>query len=152
MKKIILISTLILFIQTLTISQTCLPEGITFTTQLEIDDFPLNYPDCTEIEGNVLIISTEGEVEVTNLDSLSALIAINGNLRIGNSSFGNWLLTSLNGLSNLTTIGGQLRIINNPELENLTGLENLTSIGSVAGAPLDILNNASLTSLIGLEN
>ena len=87
MKKIILISTLILFIQTLTNSQTCLPEGITFSTQNEIDGFPFDYPDCSEIEGDVLIISTEGGLEITNLDSLSALVAINGNLRIGKCRF-----------------------------------------------------------------
>ena len=33
----------------------CLPEGITFTTQEQIDNFQTNYPGCTEIEGDVYI-------------------------------------------------------------------------------------------------
>jgi hypothetical protein len=33
----------------------CLPEGITFTTQEQIDNFQANYPYCTEIEGDVII-------------------------------------------------------------------------------------------------
>ena len=37
----------------------CLPEGITFTTQEQIDNFQINYPGCTEIEGNVMIYGLE---------------------------------------------------------------------------------------------
>ena len=33
------------------LSQPCLPEGITFTTQAQIDSFQTNYPVCSEIEG-----------------------------------------------------------------------------------------------------
>ncbi len=29
-------------------AQSCLPNGITFNTQQEIDDFATNYPGCTE--------------------------------------------------------------------------------------------------------
>ena len=36
-------------------SQPCLPEGIIFTTQAEIDNFQTSYPGCTEIEGDVTI-------------------------------------------------------------------------------------------------
>ena len=52
----------------------CLPEGITFSTQEEIDNFQINYPYCTEIEGDVII---EGD-EITNLDGLSVLNSISG--------------------------------------------------------------------------
>ncbi len=31
----------------------CLPDGITFSTQAEIDSFQTNYPNCTEIHGDV---------------------------------------------------------------------------------------------------
>jgi hypothetical protein len=57
-------------------SQPCLPEGITFNTQEQIDDFQINYPNCTEIEGDVLI---EGN-DITNLDGLDVLTAVGGNL------------------------------------------------------------------------
>ena len=40
-------------------TQSCLPGGITFTTQAQIDSFPINYPGCSEIEGFVEIRRTE---------------------------------------------------------------------------------------------
>jgi hypothetical protein len=48
---------------------TCLPEGINFTTQAQIDNFQTNYPGCTEIEGDVLILGSN----ITNLTGLSVL-------------------------------------------------------------------------------
>ena len=58
MKKILL-SALSLFISTIVISQSCLPEGIEFTTQEQIDNFQTDYPGCIEIEGDVTIIGYE---------------------------------------------------------------------------------------------
>lgn len=57
-------------------AQPCLPNGITFNTQTQIDSFQINFPNCTEIEGDVLI---EGN-EITNLDSLDVLTSVYGNL------------------------------------------------------------------------
>ena len=37
------------------INSQCLPDGITFTSQLQIDNFNTNYAGCTEILGNVMI-------------------------------------------------------------------------------------------------
>ena len=77
---------------------TCLPEGVTFSTQTQIDNFQTNYPNCTEIEGDVLINGSD----IINLNGLSVLTSIGGNLWIKiNSS-----LTSLTGLEGLTSIGG----------------------------------------------
>lgn len=53
-------------------SQPCLPEGITFNTQEQIDNFQINYPNCTEIEGGVLIEGTD----ITNLNGLSVITSI----------------------------------------------------------------------------
>jgi len=159
----------------------CLPEGITFTTQEEIDNFQTNYPYCTEIEGDVEIDGGN----ITNLNGLNALSNINGDLLIGrvNQPFGGndnltnlvglgtlnsiggdlWIssneaLTSLTGLENLTSIGGHLIVIWNDKLINLTGLENLSSIegdvyiGVIPMFPSPGCGNNSLTSLAGLEN
>ena len=58
-------------------SQTsCLPEGITFSTQEQIDSFQDYFPECMEIEGDVLI---EGN-DISNLDSLIVITAVWGNL------------------------------------------------------------------------
>jgi hypothetical protein len=54
------------------ISQPCLPDGITFNTQEQIDNFQINHPNCTEIEGGVVI---EGD-DITNLDSLIVITSI----------------------------------------------------------------------------
>lgn len=153
-------------------AQSCLPEGIIFTTQAQIDSFQVNYPGCTEIEGNVTIQGND----ITILDGLSSLTSIGGDLVIS----GNNSLTSIEGLNNLDTIFGGFYISSNPLLNNLTGLDNLTfiqndfnfgwllqpggcvgnpaisdfrglsSLNSIGGS-LNIVCSDILTSLMGLE-
>lgn len=123
-------------------SQTCLPSGITFSTQQQINDFTTNYPGCTQILGNVIIDeATAGNI--TNLSGLSSITSIGGYLRV----WSNTALTSLSGLSNLTSIGNQLWLLQNSALNNL-GLSSLSTIGS----SLLIQNNGALTTLSGLNN
>ena len=74
MKKIILAIAIIAFSHTSVLAQPCLPEGITFTTQEQIDNFQINYPNCTEIEGDVII---EGD-DINNLNGLNVLNSIGG--------------------------------------------------------------------------
>lgn len=57
-------------------SQPCLFEGITFSTQEQIDNFQTNYPGCTEIGGGVLIQGND----ITNLDGLDVITSISGYL------------------------------------------------------------------------
>jgi len=102
-------------------AQGCLPEGITFTTQSEIDNFQANYPGCTEIEGDVNI---QG-LNISNINGLWVLQAIYGSLTIGGEENLSTSLTDLQGLYYLTTIERNLSVENNPYLISLTGLENL---------------------------
>lgn len=76
MKKLILSAILFLLFSYTLEAQSCLPEGITFSTQAHIDSFQTLYPNCTEIEGDVLI---EGD-DITNLDSLNVITSVGGNL------------------------------------------------------------------------
>jgi hypothetical protein len=122
------------------IAQSCLPQGIHFYTQAQIDSFPINYPNCTQIEGFVDIAGGN----IINLYGLSVLTTIGGDLSIECT----YALTSLIGLENLTTIGGDLYFNYNDALTSLTGLENLTTIGGY----LDIEYNWALNSLWGLDN
>ncbi len=125
----------------------CLPEGITFTTQEEIDNFQSNYPGCIEIEGDVTI---NGD-DITNLDGLDVITAIGGMLVIGDTLYpynGNPMLTNLEGLESLTSIEGSLHISGNSSLVNTTGLNQMASIG----VSFKIQSNDSMTSFIGLEN
>jgi hypothetical protein len=104
MKKVIIAITLSLIIIS-GYSQSCLPEGITFETQAQIDSFQINYPNCKEIEGDVYI-GAEGGSSITNLNGLNVITSIDGSLHIGwvggswPHHYNNPLLTSLSGLSN----------------------------------------------------
>ncbi len=125
-------------------SQPCLPEGIMFTTQAQIDNFQTNYPDCSVIEGWVTIFDGHSGDNITNLTGLNVLTSIGGDFIIeANDS-----LNNLTGLGGLTSIGGSFEILHNYSLSSLTALENLSSIGG----DLWIRWNATLTSLIGLNN
>lgn len=144
-------------------SQSCFPDGITFITQEQIDNFPSDYPNCTEIEGNVTISGAN----ITNLDGLNVLTSIDGYLSI----WENIALTNISGLNNLTS-AGHIDIWENSNLINLTGLNNLISIEgslfvsfnellssltgidhlSFVGEFLEIANNQALTNLTGLGN
>jgi len=142
MKKLLLIISAIVIFPFIVISQPCLPNGILFSTQTEIDSFQINHPNCTEIEGYVGI-GVWGS-DITNLNGLNVLTVFHRVLKIE----GNSLLTSLTGLDNVTSIGGYLMINGNDALTSLTGLDNVTSIGEWLG----IGCNSSLTSLTGLDN
>ncbi len=110
----------------------CLPDGIDFNSQEDIDDFYGDHPGCYDIEGDVVIYGDD----IDNLNGLDLISSIGGNLSI----ISNDLLTSLTGLENLTSIGGNLEIIGNPGLATLSGLGNIdaASIGdlSIYGNPL----------------
>ena len=45
-------------------SQSCFPGGITFTSQAEVDNFIIDYPDCTTIEGDITIAEAEAVKEL----------------------------------------------------------------------------------------
>lgn len=124
---------------------TCLPQGITFSTQSQINNFQTNYPNCTQILGFVKIMGSN----ITNLNGLSILASIGGTLSIESND----ALTNLTGLTGLTSLGGSgLWIDSNPVLTSLTGLENLISVnGGTQGGYLSIHDNPLLTDLAGLE-
>ncbi|MDX9905022.1 MAG: T9SS type A sorting domain-containing protein [Bacteroidales bacterium] len=119
-------------------SQSCLPDGIDFTNQSQIDNFQADYPGCTEIEGDVEI-SGSG---ITNLNGLSMLVHIGGHLYISN----NGSLADLSGLSSLSYIGSSLLISNNPQLSSLNGIN---SLGIVEG-DVFISNNQVLSDITAL--
>ena len=80
MKNSILLFSLFL-INNILPAQTCLPDGITFTSQSQIDNFPKDYAGCNEVVGNVKV---EGAL-INNLDQLFQIIKIKGDLIIQNN-------------------------------------------------------------------
>ena len=144
MKILTVLIILAVLIQSTVSAQSCLPEGITFSTQAEIDNFQTNYPNCTEIERDVKIDADA----IRNLNGLSVLTSIGGRLQIRQDHPGNTGLSSLTGLENLTTVGGELEIWDNPHLKNLTGLDNLNAIDG----NLSVHGNNGMTNLTGLDS
>ncbi|MEA3445981.1 MAG: hypothetical protein U9R19_14775, partial [Bacteroidota bacterium] len=123
MKKLTLIIILSSIIQVASFSQSCLPNGISFTTQGQIDSFQINYPGCSVIEGDMKILGSN----VFNLNGLSTLTAVEGNFDIGDHHTGDLALNNLFGLHNLTSVGGSLTLLHSDSLINLEGLDNLIS-------------------------
>ena len=121
--------------------QGCLPEGIEFVNQSQIDNFQLNYPNCTEIEGDVIIDGWEGDI--TDLSGLNTISKIDGSFYIWDC----FNLESLSGLENIDTILGWFEIHQNELLVNLQGLNGLKHVGG----SLWIYTNEGLISLDGLE-
>ncbi len=133
---------LILFFFSLSLhAQPCLPGGITFTAQSQIDNFQTANPNCTQIGGNV---SIQG-ADITNLNNLNAIESIGGDLYITSND----VLANLTGLNNLEWVGGAMRVQNNPSLANIDGLENLAA---VRGDFFYIANNPPLNSVSGLSS
>lgn len=120
-------------------AQSCLPGGITFVNQAEVDNFPASNPGCKIIEGNVFVLSSS----VQNLNGLSQIEHIGGDLLISDNA----QLVNLDGLSKLKTIGGVCRVQNNPLLTNLNGLARLSS---VLGDFFYIGNNTALINIDSL--
>ncbi len=135
------ISCIILLFALSGISQ-CLPQGINFTTQSQIDSFPINYPNCTQIIGNVHI----GGVylcDISNLNGLSNIISIGGSFGITVTYF----LIDLSGLDLLKSIGGGFYIQSNQSLTSFSGMDSLRYIGGA----LDIYSNNRIVNLSGFD-
>ena len=96
----------------------------------------------TAIEGELLIEDNSSLEDLTGLENLTT---IGWNLRIGSSSQNYQALTSLSGLDNLILVDGFVMIHHN---DNLTSLFASNSLTSVDG--LFITDNAILTELTGL--
>ncbi|MCX6281144.1 MAG: T9SS type A sorting domain-containing protein [Bacteroidetes bacterium] len=138
MKKLFIIFSGIL-LSFMVSAQPCLHEGRGFYTQEDINSFHTDNPNCTEIQGDVIISGTD----ITNLDSLRGVVAIDGYLEISHTE----LLGSLSGLDSLRTVGGHFGIYTNLALNNLSGLSHLRSVGG----NFEIFDNPVLASLKGLD-
>jgi len=142
--KLTVLLFLLLFLRNFGIAQTsCLPEGIVFTHQYQIDAFQNQYPGCTDIEGSVIIFGDD----VQNVLGLSIIKSIGGYLQIGHPLYSK-SLTNLYGLEGLISVGGGISIIHNANLNDIKGLGNVTDLGT---GGLTINFNNSLRTLAGLE-
>ncbi len=79
----------------------CPTQAIAFTTQAEVDQFILDFPDCTELEFD-LVIMPENNSAIATLEPLSNLTTINGGLIIEGHFDSN--VTDLYAFRNLTSV------------------------------------------------
>ncbi len=161
MKRLLLASALCIGIIFNALSQ-C-PNGITISTQAQIDSFTTNYPNCTEIPKWLIINGSD----ITDLSGLSEIVSVALDLQIKNTSLtsltglesirtlsrdliieNNAFLTDLSSINGITTISRNTRIFNNDSLNNLGDFNDL----SIISGDLSIDNNDVLTSLAGLES
>ncbi|MDH3651215.1 MAG: M23 family metallopeptidase, partial [Saprospiraceae bacterium] len=84
---------------------------VTFSNQSQIDSFPMKYPDCTDILGDVIIQESDLN-NITNLDSLAQIRSVGGSLII----IDNTTLTSIAGIRGITQIEDDLTIQNSAML------------------------------------
>lgn len=118
----------------------CPPGSVIITNQSQIDNFIINYPNCTQITGDLII----DEVNITNLQGFSNITTITGAVEIREVN----ALANLNGLENLTTVGTDFIL---REVGDLQDIEALTSLTSVGGE-FTFRSCPELVSLDGLEN
>jgi len=150
MKK--LTFTILLSLSCCLLAAQCPTGDVTFSTQGQVDSFPINYPGCSEMDSSLFLTGSA----ILRLDSLYALKKIGGRLEISKTG-----LTNLAGLNQLDSVKSAMTIANNPSLLSLAGLENLQFVGrfgesfgidNYAESGLTISNNLELNDLQGLQN
>lgn len=123
------------------LAQDCTPQDITLSSQDDVDNFDSN---CDTVTGNLVIDAAA----IENLDGLSALTAVEGNLRFSNASENS---INFDSLSSLTRVGGELRISGNASLTDINGLSSLTSVGGLHISANSLTNIDGLSSLTSVE-
>ncbi|MBK8850251.1 MAG: T9SS type A sorting domain-containing protein [Saprospiraceae bacterium] len=130
-------------------AQACLPQGVVFTTQNELNQFKTTYPDCKIIEGDLVVGSYSTLIiknkDIVNLSPLGNIEEVKGNLII--SSIEN--LIDLSALAKLKKVGKDIIIQGNSKMESLKGLEKITG---VEGKLELFSNNVAKMSTKGLDN
>jgi hypothetical protein len=139
------------------------PQSISFLSQSEIDNFPIQHPNCTDFTGQVTIegydivdlspliqINSANQLWVRECPNLKNLSGFNGLDSISTNLIieFNDSLEDLTGLVNLQYVGSVFEISNNPRLEIIDGFSNFNLYDNV----LLIKENNSLTSIIGFQN
>lgn len=143
--------------------------NVELNSQAAVNDYIANYPNCTEISGNLKIgvnnsgaysnvndltglssisrimghLLIVGNAELADIQGLSQLLHVDGNIHV----FDNVNLTNLSGLDKLQTVSGDLKFLNNTALTSIGSMKNLVSVG----ANMEIGNNTALTNFNAFE-
>lgn len=129
----------------------CPTSNVEFHDQSELDAFAAEYPNCTDLPGNLRLWPSFTNQDFTNLNGLSNIQTIYGKLELWSIDG----LTSLSGLENLQSIGHGLEISFCESLSDISALGNLTHVGPVQtgydmGSCISI-SETGISNLHGLE-
>ncbi len=117
-------------------------QTIYLESQAEVNSFPLDYPDCTIIDGDLVISGN-----VSDLSPLNGITGIEQSLWFTNCYY----LVSMEGLSNLV-YAGDLKVSNCTLFENFLGLSSLGSLGNLMVEACSSFEDFSgLEGITGLE-
>lgn len=100
-----------------------------FSTQADVDNFPIQYPGCTTVRGLAIVGS-----DITNLNGLSQITTVIETVTVSsqiNSITNDYMLTDISGLNNITHVGEYLDIYNLKNLSTTNIFQNLISAGTV---------------------
>lgn len=133
---------LFLFSSVLAFSQ-CPSQTLYFNTQEDVDAFKIDYPNCTTLDHDLVLMNNMGSIE--NLDALSNLTAVNGTLTF---QFFDGTI-NIDGLNNLERISGSL-LISNITVDQFIGFKSIVSIGE--GLKYTYNTNNEVSILDNLES
>lgn len=105
------------------------PLSVYCLRQSEIDSFPVRYPGCRVLSGDLTVnelLPAAGVPRIENLLGFQQLLEVQGDVNISRTH-----LPNLAGLDSLRLVGRDLNVLffNNPELQSLAGLGGLRKIG-----------------------
>jgi hypothetical protein len=115
-----------------------------FTSQQSIDNFIIQWPNCSELPGGLGIGIPFGASDITNLAGLQNIRSVDGPLII----FYNPSLVELDGLHNLREVSRWINIRNNEALQSTMAL----NIMNTSIEYLWIENNPALMDIEGFKN
>lgn len=122
----------------------CPTGNVVLATQAEVDAFVAQFPNCTEIDGDLTIGNFGANPpvnDITDISGLNGIESVANMLGIFRTS-----LTTLASFDNLTSVNS-VQINNNPEITNITGFNNLIEAEGVVFG-----NNAVLTEIAGFSS
>jgi len=121
----------------------CPTSSIYLYKQADVDLFIVNYPNCTEIDVDLIINNYLKEIQ--NLEGLSNISIVNGDLTLNNLDDS----TDISGIENFTSIGGNLNFSDNL-INEFNSLGSITFVGGSISLSNNTINN--FNGLNALQN
>ncbi|MGJ8684113.1 MAG: DUF7619 domain-containing protein [Nonlabens sp.] len=125
----------------------CPTGNITLETQADVDAFTTNYPNCTQLLGDLYLgsYSNSNNSDITNLNSLAGITSIAGRLQTDQLT----QLTDFSGLSNLLSVDSIW--LTQSSLQSLNGLQNLTTLNNIRLFNNNMTDYSALNHLTSLN-